>query len=41
MLFTSKVDLHLRKTTSEMLHSEHNFVECWNWDILENRSEIP
>jgi hypothetical protein len=24
-----------------MLYSEHNFVECWNWDVLENWSEIP
>jgi len=35
------MDLHLKKTTSEMLHSQHNFAECWNWDILENQSEIP
>jgi hypothetical protein len=41
MLFTGTMDLHLRKTTSEMLHSEHSFVESWNWDIFENRSEIP
>jgi len=41
MLFTSKLELHLRKTASEMLHSEHNFVEYWNWDILKNQSEIP
>jgi len=28
MLFTSKMFLYLRKTTSEMLYSEHNLVDA-------------
>jgi hypothetical protein len=28
MLFTSKLFLYLRKTTSEMLYSEHNLVDA-------------
>ena len=27
-LFTSKLDLNLRKKTSKMLHLEHGFVWC-------------
>jgi hypothetical protein len=24
-----------------VLHLEHSFVSCWNWDTLDSRSEIP
>jgi hypothetical protein len=34
--FTTKLDLHLRKTTSEMPHLEHSFIDGWNRDILEH-----
>jgi len=40
-LFTSILDLNLRKKLSRVLHLEYCFVWCWKLDTSESRSEIP
>jgi hypothetical protein len=39
-LFSSKVDLYLRKIISELPQLGYRFVRYWNLDTLDSRSEI-
>jgi hypothetical protein len=31
--------LGIEEETSEVLHLEHSFMWCWNWDVWGSRSE--
>jgi hypothetical protein len=40
-LFSSKLDLHIRKKLLRVLHLQHSFVWYWKLHTSESRSEIP
>ena len=39
--FHQQMRFRLKGEFSKVLHLEHSFVQCWNLDISESRSEIP
>jgi len=38
--FLQEIGLKRKEKTSKMLHSEHRFVQCWNFDTSDYRTEV-